>query len=74
MTAAALSDPDAQPRTDGERARAKPAWRAKIKVIQLKLGMRQAAFAEVFGLPRRMLQEWGKAAPGRRRRFDPSSM
>jgi putative transcriptional regulator len=65
ITAAALSDPDAQPWSDADLARAKQAWGAKIKVIRRKLGMSQAAFAAAFGFALRALQEWeqGRTAP-----------
>ncbi|MGH6921140.1 MAG: helix-turn-helix domain-containing protein, partial [Geminicoccaceae bacterium] len=58
ITAAALSDPDAQPWSDADFAGAKQAWGAKIKVIRRKLGMSQAAFAEAFGFTLGALQGW----------------
>lgn len=65
VTAAALSDPDAQPWTEEQLAKAKPVWSARIKVTRLKLKMSQSAFAEAFGFPLRTLQEWeqGRAEP-----------
>ena len=65
ITAAALTDPDAQPWTEEQLAKAKPVWSARIKVIRLKLKMSQSAFAEAFGFPLRTLQEWeqGRAEP-----------
>lgn len=65
ITAAALTDPDAQPWTEEQLAKAKPVWSARIKVIRLKLSMSQSAFAEAFGFPLRTLQEWeqGRAEP-----------
>jgi len=65
ITAAALSDPDAQPWTDDELARARQALGARIKLTRLKLGMSQADFAEAFGFALRALQEWerGRAEP-----------
>jgi len=65
ITAAALSDPDAQPWTDDDFAQAKEAGGARIKVTRLRLGMSQADFAEAFGFSLRVLQEWerGRAEP-----------
>jgi putative transcriptional regulator len=65
INAAALSDPDAQPWSDEDLARAKTGWGARIKLTRLKLGMSQAAFAEAFGFSLRALQEWeqGRAEP-----------
>lgn len=65
ITAAALSDSDAQPWTDDELRHAKQAWAAKIKITRLKLGMSQAAFAEAFGFSLGTLQAWeqGRAEP-----------
>jgi putative transcriptional regulator len=65
ITAAALSDPDAQPWTDEQLTKAKPAWSARIKIARLKLKMSQSTFAEAFGFPLRTLQEWeqGRAEP-----------
>jgi putative transcriptional regulator len=65
ITAAALSDPDAQPWIEAELARANQAWGARIKITRLKLGMSQTAFAEAFGFTLRALQEWeqGRAEP-----------
>lgn len=65
ITAAALSDPDAQPWTEEQLVKAKPVWSGRIKVTRLKLQMSQSAFAEAFGFPLRTLQEWeqGRAEP-----------
>jgi putative transcriptional regulator len=65
VTAAALSDPDAQPWTDADLARAKQAWGARIKITRLKFGMSQAEFAKAFGFSLRALQDWeqGRAEP-----------
>jgi putative transcriptional regulator len=65
ITAAAVSDPDAQPWTDDDLARAKQAFGARIKITRLKLGMSQADFAEAFGFSLRALQDWerGRAEP-----------
>ena len=65
ITAAALSDPDAQPWTDEQLTKARPAWSARIKIARLKLKMSQSTFAEAFGFPLRTLQEWeqGRAEP-----------
>ena len=65
ITAAALSDPDAQPWTDADLARARQAWGARLKITRLKLGMSQAAFAKAFGFALRALQDWeqGRAEP-----------
>jgi putative transcriptional regulator len=65
IATAALSDPDAQPWSDDDLARAKEAGGARIKVTRLKLGMSQTDFAEAFGFSLRALQEWeqGRADP-----------
>ena len=65
ITAAAVSDPDAQPWTDDDLARAKQAFGARIKITRLKLGMSQPDFAEAFGFSLRALQDWerGRAEP-----------
>ncbi len=65
ITAAALSDPDAQPWTEEQLAKARPVWSGRIKITRLKLQMSQSAFAEAFGFPLRTLQEWeqGRAEP-----------
>lgn len=65
ITATALSDPDAQPWTEKQLAKARPVWSSRIKITRLKLQMSQSAFAEAFGFPLRTLQEWeqGRAEP-----------
>jgi putative transcriptional regulator len=54
--AAALADPDAQPWTDEQLAKAKPTPR--IKIVRRALGLTQDQFAEQFGIPVGTLRDW----------------
>jgi putative transcriptional regulator len=56
VTAAALSDPDAQPLTDEELAKMRRV--SQVKVLRQRLGMTQAEFAETFHLPVATLRDW----------------
>lgn len=56
VTAAALSDPDAQPLTDEQLAGMKP--RALCKVIRNKLRMIRTTFSEHYGIPLETLKAW----------------
>ena len=55
-TAAALSDPDAQPLTPEQLA--KMCRVSRVKVLRQRLGMTQAEFAEAFHLPITTLRDW----------------
>ncbi len=63
IEAAALSDPDAQPLTPEQLARAKRGPHPRI--IRAKLGLTQEAFAERFHLPLGTIRDWeqGKHEP-----------
>ena len=56
VTAAALSDPDAQPRTEEQLARAKR--RVDVRLIRERLGLTQEQFARRFGLRLEMVRGW----------------
>jgi putative transcriptional regulator len=56
VTAAALSDPDAQPLTRQQLARMRRVPR--VKVLRQRLGMTQVEFAEAFHLPITTLRDW----------------
>lgn len=56
VVAAALADPDAQPRTKAQRARSRRISRAKF--IRQRLGMSQDTFATTFGIPLGTLRDW----------------
>ena len=56
VTAAALSDPDAQPLTPQQLARMRRV--SRVKVLRQRLGMTQAQFAEAFHLPITTLRDW----------------
>jgi len=56
VTAAALSDPDAQPLTPQQLARMRRV--SRVKVLRQRLGMTQAQFAEAFHLPITTLLDW----------------
>jgi putative transcriptional regulator len=56
VTAAALSDPDAQPRTTEQLARMRRV--SRVKVLRHRLGMTQVQFAEAFHLPVTTLRDW----------------
>lgn len=63
VEAAALSDPDAQPLTEGQLARSfRP---ADIIRVRKRLGLSQSAFARRFQINLRTLQDWeqGRRAP-----------
>ncbi len=53
---AALSDPDAQPRTPEQLARVRRVPVAKV--VRFKLGLSQEQFAERFGIPIGTLRDW----------------
>src|ERR1700722_2818509 len=55
-TAAALSDPDAQPLTPEQLARMRRV--ARVKILRQRLDMTQAQFAETFHLPITTLRDW----------------
>ncbi len=55
-TAAALSDPDAQPLTAEQLARMRRV--SRVKVLRQRLGMTQVQFAEAFHLPITTLRDW----------------
>ncbi len=55
-TAAALSDPDAQPLTTEQLARMRRV--SRVKVLRQRLGMTQVQFAEAFHLPITTLRDW----------------
>ena len=54
--AAALSDPDAQPRSPEQLAKMRRV--SRVKVLRERLGMTQAEFAEAFHLPITTLRDW----------------
>lgn len=54
--AAALADPDAQPWTDGQLAKAKRTPR--VKIIRRALRLTQEQFATQFGIPLGTLRDW----------------
>ena len=56
VTAAALSDPDAQPLTPDKLA--KMHRTSRVKVLRQRLGMTQAQFAHAFHLPITTLRDW----------------
>jgi putative transcriptional regulator len=56
ITAAARSDPDAQPLTPEQLAKMRRV--SRVKALRQRLGMTQAEFAEVFHLPITMLRDW----------------
>jgi len=56
VTAAALSDPDAQPLTAEQLARMRRVPR--LKWLRQRLGMTQVQFAEAFHLPITTLRDW----------------
>jgi putative transcriptional regulator len=56
VMAAALSDPDAQPRTKAQLARMRRVSRAKF--IRQRLGMSQDTFSETFRIPLGTLRDW----------------
>jgi len=56
VTAAALSDPDAQPLTPEQLARMRRV--SRVKVLRERLGMTQEAFAQAFQLPVTTLRDW----------------
>jgi putative transcriptional regulator len=63
VVAAALSDPDAQPRTAEQLARMRRV--SRVKVLRQRLDMTQEAFAEAFHLPITTLRDWeqGRSTP-----------
>jgi putative transcriptional regulator len=63
VTAAALSDPDAQPLTADQLAGMHRA--SRVKVLRQRLGMTQAQFADAFHLPMTTLRDWeqGRSNP-----------
>ena len=56
VTAAALSDPDAQPLTGKQLARMRRV--PHVKVLRQRLDMTQVEFAEAFHLPITTLRDW----------------
>ena len=56
VLAAALADPDAQPRSPGQLARGHRISLAKH--VRFKLGLSQEQFAERFGIPIGTLRDW----------------
>jgi putative transcriptional regulator len=56
VTAAALTDPDAQPSTPEKLANMRRV--SRVKVLRQRLGMSQAEFARAFHLPVAMLRDW----------------
>ena len=56
VTAAALSDPDAQPLPPAQLARMRRV--SRVKVLRQRLDMTQAEFAEAFHLPITTLRDW----------------
>ena len=56
VTAAALSDPDAQPLSPEQLARMRRV--SRVKVIRQRLGMTQAEFVQAFLLPLTTLRDW----------------
>ena len=55
-TAAALADPDAQPATTGQLARARRG--VDVRLIREKFGLSQEQFAQRFGLRLEMVRGW----------------
>jgi putative transcriptional regulator len=55
-SAAALADPDAQPRTAKQLARMRRV--SRVKALRQRLGMTQEAFAHAFHLPLSTLRDW----------------
>jgi putative transcriptional regulator len=60
IMAAALSDPDAQPRSSAQLARMKHTPRAKL--IRRALGLTQEEFADRFRIPIGTLRDWEQGA------------
>ncbi len=60
LEAAALSDPDSPPLTDGELGWFKPV--PNLKVIRRQLHMTQEQFAESFSLPLGTIRDWEQGA------------
>ena len=60
IMAAALSDPDAQPRSSAQLARMKHTPRAKL--IRRALGLTQEEFASRFRIPIGTLRDWEQGA------------
>jgi putative transcriptional regulator len=60
VMAAALSDPDAQPRSTAQLARMKHTPRAKL--IRRALGLTQEEFASRFHIPLGTLRDWEQGA------------
>ena len=56
VTAAALSDPDAQPLTPEQLARMRRV--SRVNALRQRLGMTQMQFAEAFRLPITTLRDW----------------
>jgi putative transcriptional regulator len=56
VTAAARSDPDAQPLTRQQLARMRRV--PQVRLVRQRLGMTQAEFAEAFHLPLTTLRDW----------------
>jgi putative transcriptional regulator len=56
VTAAALSDPDAQPRSREQLAKMRRV--SRVKALRQRLGMTQTEFAEAFHLPITTLRDW----------------
>lgn len=63
VCAAASSDPDAQPLTEGSVARMRPV--SRTKTMRRALGLTQEAFATRFRIPLGTLRDWeqGRAEP-----------
>jgi putative transcriptional regulator len=57
--AGALSDPDAQPLTDAQLAKARRA--NAVKTIRAQLHMTQAEFSSIYRLPLSTLRDWEQA-------------
>jgi putative transcriptional regulator len=60
ILAAALSDPDARPRSSAQLARMKHTPRAKL--IRRALGLTQEEFADRFRIPLGTLRDWEQGA------------
>lgn len=60
VMAAAIADPDAQPRSAGQLARMKHTPRAKL--IRRALGLTQEEFATRFQIPLGTLRDWEQGA------------
>lgn len=60
---AASGDPDAQPLTEEQLARAQPVWR--VKRVRRALGLTQEEFAQRFGLSLATVRDWeqGRTQP-----------